>query len=333
MLPVAAWGWKNFRPKFNWHSQRRCHRFGRADVVQAKVTLYSDQTGVKREAKTNEDGRFIFTNVLTGAYAVRVEAPGFKKAEQHDIVVQVNQIVALSYALSVGNVEESVEVTAGAEALQTASSSLGTVIDTVAANDLPLNGHNFTQILTLTPGVTPVQNEQGANSGTGYQQDVSIPGSPTFRPNVNGQWNRSNLYFLDGIWNTTNIASGYAVMPVIDAVQEFKVQSHNDDAEYGGSMGGVINLVSKSGSARLHRFGLGRCAQQLLRRQGTPSPTPVSPAPAPTTRTNSAPRWAAPSSFPRSTTDGRRLSSSSPMTVGAITRQARTSTMSRPPTS
>jgi hypothetical protein len=225
---------------------------GGSVVAQAKVVLSSEETGAKRETRTNQDGRFIFTNVLTGVYSLNVEAPGFKKAEQRGIVVQVNQIVALNYALSVGNVEESVEVTAGAEALQTASSSLGTVIDTVAANDLPLNGHNFTQILTLTPGVTPVQNEQGANSGTGYQQDVSIPGSPTFRPNVNGQWNRSNIYFLDGIWNTTNIASGYAVMPVIDAVQEFKVQSHNDDAEYGGSMGGVINLVSKSGSARLH---------------------------------------------------------------------------------
>jgi hypothetical protein len=149
-------------------------------------------------------------------------------------------------------VEENVEVAANAESLQTASSALGTVIDATAVNDLPLNGHNFTQLLTLTPGVTPVQNEQGAGSGTSYQQDVSIPGTPTFRPNVNGQWNRSNLYYLDGIWNSTNVASGYAITPIIESVEEFKVQSHNDDAEYGGSMGGTINLVSRSGTSNLH---------------------------------------------------------------------------------
>ncbi len=226
---------------------------GGAYIAHARVTLTNSATGVKRETATNQDGRFNFSNVSTsGVYTVGVSAPGFKDVEQSDITVQVNQIVALDYKLAVGNVEQKVEVAAESEALQTSSSSLGTVIDTVAANDLPLNGHNFTQILTLTPGVTPVQNEQGANSGSSYQQDVSIPNTPTFRPNVNGQWNRSNLYYLDGIWNSTNVASGYAITPIIETVQEFKVESHNDDAQYGGSMGGTINLVSKSGTASLH---------------------------------------------------------------------------------
>jgi hypothetical protein len=223
-----------------------------AVIAQATVTLTNNDTNVNRVTRANQDGRFIFTNVLPGIYSIQVEAPGFKKADQKDITVEVNQNVALSYKLSVGNVQENVEVTASAENLQTASSSLGTVIDSSAVNDLPLNGHNFTQLLTLTPGVTPVQNEQGAQSGTSYQQDVSIPGTPTFRPNVNGQWNRSNLYYLDGIWNTTNVASGYAITPIVEAVQEFKVQSHTDDAQYGGSMGGTINLVSSSGTANLH---------------------------------------------------------------------------------
>jgi hypothetical protein len=223
-----------------------------AAIPQATVTLINNGTTVSRVARSNQDGRFIFTNVVAGVYSVQVEASGFKKAEQKNVVVEVNQNVALTYALSVGSAQENVDVTASAEALQTASSSLGTVIDSDAVNDLPLNGHNFTQLLTLTPGVTPVQNEQGAQSGTGYQQDVSIPGTPTFRPNVNGQWNRSNLYYLDGIWNSTNVASGYAITPIVEAVQEFKVQSHTDDAQYGGSMGGTINLVSSSGTASFH---------------------------------------------------------------------------------
>jgi hypothetical protein len=223
-----------------------------AAIPRASVTLSSESTNVSRTSLANQDGRFIFTNVLTGVYSVHVEATGFKAAEEKNITVQVSQILALNFTLSVGNVEEKVEVSASTQSLQTASSALGTVIDSRAVNDLPLNGHNFTQLLTLTPGVTPVQNEQGAGSGTGYQQDVSIPGTPTFRPNVNGQWNRSNLYYLDGIWNSTNVASGYAITPIIESVEEFKVESHNDDAEYGGSMGGTINLVSKSGTSSLH---------------------------------------------------------------------------------
>ena len=224
-----------------------------AEIVNAKVTLENHATGVIRQTLTNNDGRFTFTNVSTsGLYAIHISAQGFKDLVQHGITVQVNQIVSFTYKLSVGSVQQQVEVQAQGEMLQTASASLGTVIDTVAANDLPLNGHNFTQLLTLTPGVTPVQNEQGANAGSSYQQDVTIPGTPTFRPNVNGQWNRSNLYYLDGIWNTTNVASGYAITPIIEAVQEFKVESHNDDAEYGGSMGGTVNLVSKSGTSTLH---------------------------------------------------------------------------------
>ena len=223
-----------------------------AAIPKALVSLTSDETKVVRDSHTNADGRFIFTNVSAGVYSVHVEGAGFDKAEQKNITVEVGQIVALNYKLKIGNAVENIDVTSSAESLQTSSSALGTVIDSAAVNDLPLNGHNFTQLLTLTPGVTPVQNEQGSGSGTGYQQDVSIPGTPTFRPNVNGQWNRSNLYYLDGIWNTTNVASGYAVTPIIEAVQEFKVQSHNDDAQYGGSMGGTINLVSKSGTARIH---------------------------------------------------------------------------------
>jgi hypothetical protein len=155
-----------------------------AAIPRASITLTSEDTKVSRTTMANQDGHYIFTNVLTGSYLVTVEAPGFKKTEEANVTVQVNQIVALNYTLTVGNVEEKVEVTASAQALQTSSSALGTVIDSNAVNDLPLNGHNFTQLLTLTPGVTPVQNEQGAGSGTGYQQDVSIPGTPTFRPNV-----------------------------------------------------------------------------------------------------------------------------------------------------
>ncbi|WP_049961156.1 TonB-dependent receptor [Pseudacidobacterium ailaaui] len=223
-----------------------------AAIPQASITLSSNDTKVERKTFSNQDGHFVFTNILPGTYSIVVTAAGFKKVEQQAIPIQVNQTVSLNYTLSLGNVEEQVEVTGSAPQLQTATSELGTVIETKVVNDLPLNGRNFTQLLILTPGVTPVQNQQGAGGGTSYLADVTIPGSPVFRPNVNGQWNRSNLYYLDGIFNTVNIYSGYAVLPIVDAVQEFKVQSHNDDAQYGGAIGGIINLVSKGGSSAFH---------------------------------------------------------------------------------
>lgn len=223
-----------------------------ASIPNGAVVLTGQSTNVSRTAATNSDGHFVFTNVLPGLYSVSVSAAGFKTSTQTGILVSVNQTLSLSYRLSIGSTQQRVEVTGAPPPLQTQTSELGTVIERRAVNDLPLNGRNFTQLLILTPGVTPVQNQQGAGGGTSYLADVTIPGSPVFRPNVNGQWNRSNLYYLDGIFNTTNIYSGYAVLPIVDAVQEFKVQSHNDDAQYGGSIGGIINVVSKSGTDKFH---------------------------------------------------------------------------------
>lgn len=223
-----------------------------AAIPSGTVVLSSENTNVSRTAITNNDGHFVFTNVLPGVYSVSVSAAGFKTSTQRGIAISVNQTLSLNYGLSIGSTEQQVEVIGAPPQLETQTSELGTVIETKAVNDLPLNGRNFTQLLILTPGVTPVQNEQGAGGGTSYLADVTIPGSPVFRPNVNGQWNRSNLYYLDGIFNTVNIYSGYAVLPIVDAVQEFKVQSHNDDAQYGGAIGGVVNLVSKSGTDRFH---------------------------------------------------------------------------------
>jgi hypothetical protein len=180
-----------------------------------------------------------------------VTAPGFSRAEAPAFTVKVNQTVVRDFPLTVGQVNETVSITSEAPLIDTANSGLGTVINSKAVNDLPLNGRNFTQILTLTPGATPVQTAQGTGTGTCSLCDVSIPTSQAFRPSVNGAWNRSNLYYLDGIFNTVPLYSGYSILPVVDAIQEFKVQSHNDKAEYGGVLG-VVNIVSKSGTNELH---------------------------------------------------------------------------------
>ena len=121
-----------------------------------------------------------------------------------------------------------------------------------AVQELPLNGRNFTQLLILTPGAIPVSTSQGSGISATDGGMTGIPGSGLFKPSLHGQQNRSSAFFLDGIINTDFRISNYGALPIIDTVEEFKVQSHNEKTEYGGVLGGVVNLVSKSGTNQFH---------------------------------------------------------------------------------
>jgi hypothetical protein len=137
--------------------------------------------------------------------------------------------------------------------LQQSSTELGTVITEQAVADLPLDGRNFTQLMILTPGANSISTAQGSTA-VGFQ-DAGITGIPNtafFKPALHGQQNRSVLYYLDGIINNDFRRSIYGLLPIIDAVDEFQVQSHNEKTEYGGVTGGIVNLVSKSGVDSFH---------------------------------------------------------------------------------
>src|SRR5256885_14001367 len=135
--------------------------------------------------------------------------------------------------------------------LEASRSDLGTGIPDRAVSDLPLNGRNFTQLLTLTPGVTPVSTAQNKSIGC-CEGNVGIPGSGFSDASFHGQQNRSKLYFFDGIINTNVRGPTYIVIPNIDMIQEFMVVGHDAKAEFGGAAGGVVNMVSKSGTNALH---------------------------------------------------------------------------------
>src|SRR5262249_44506020 len=181
----------------------------------------------------------------------RVETPGFKKAQTQPFDLGVSVTITQNITLTLGDVAEVVEVLAGSELVQGSSSELGTVIAERSVQDLPLNGRNFTQLLTLTPGVTPVSTSQNRSIG-GVEGNVGIPGSGFADPSFHGQQNRSKLYFFDGIINTNVRGPTYIVIPNIDAIQEFKVVGHDAKSEFGGAMGGVMNMVSKSGGDSFH---------------------------------------------------------------------------------
>src|SRR6266481_8884610 len=176
-----------------------------AVVPQATVTLHNTDTGTNRESLTNDSGLYVFVSVPPGEYVLKVTKNGFTAATQAGLHVLVNQASTQDFTLRVGSTQESVTVEASAENLETANATLGTVIESRQVRDLPLNGRNFTQLLALTPGVSPVSVAQ--NSGGAQAAPL---GSFVF-PSVSGQSNRSNYFLLDGIDNTDQVFTTYAV--------------------------------------------------------------------------------------------------------------------------
>ncbi|MCW5982265.1 MAG: carboxypeptidase regulatory-like domain-containing protein [Bryobacteraceae bacterium] len=226
-----------------------------AAVPGAEVVLTNAGTNIEDRATSNESGYFTFRNLQPGRYRLKVAATGFKTATLADFPIVVNQVVTKDVALALGEVSESVEVVAGAEMLQQASSELGEVVTQEAVRGLPLNGRNFTQLMTLTPGATPVSTAQGSGIETGDGGNTGVPGSTFIKPSFNGQQNRSYIIYQDGIINMDFRSHGYATLPNVDLLQEFKVQSHNEKVEWGGVTGGIVNLVSKSGTNQFHGSG------------------------------------------------------------------------------
>jgi Carboxypeptidase regulatory-like domain/TonB-dependent Receptor Plug Domain len=220
-----------------------------AVIPGATVTLTNESTNAKRVVDTNTVGFYVVPGIIPGAYELEVAKRGFVTARQGPVTLFVNQTATLDFKLSVGSTRQTVSVVASAARLEASTAEIGTVINTADVNDLPLNGRNFTELLTLTPGVSPVSVAQN-NTGGGQWAGNAI-GTFTF-PSVNGQTNRSNLFYLDGINDEGSFISSYATPPIVDQIQEFKVQSHNDLAEYGQTLGGIVNVATKSGTNQFH---------------------------------------------------------------------------------
>ena len=251
-----------------------------AAVPGASVKLTNRETKIETQASANQDGYFTFVNVNPGTYVLTVEVQGFKTAQTPPFDVGVNQTVTQPVKLTVGDVTQSVEVVAGSEMLQSSSSELGTVITREAVQDLPLNGRNFTQLLSLTPGATPVNTAQGGSVTFQDAGPTGIPGTTIVKPSLHGQQNRSTLYFQDGFINTDLRGPIYGIPPIVDVIQEFKVQGHNDKAEYGGVTGGIVNVVSRSGGNSFHGS-----AYEFIRNDAFDARNPFSDS----TRTSPAP--------------------------------------------
>jgi hypothetical protein len=222
-----------------------------AVVPKGKVVLKNVATAVEHTTTTNDAGAYLFLDITPGRYVVSASAPNFGKQQVPEFSLEVGQAATIDFALTVGSQIEVVEVRGATPQLETTSANLGLVVATKQVNDLPLNGRDFTQLLTLTPGVSPVNNSQSGPGQGNYAEPAPGNVAPTI-PSVNGSANRSNYFFTDGLSNFGAFHSVYAVPPIIDEIQEFKVVSHADSAEYGSVIGGVVNVVTKSGTNDLH---------------------------------------------------------------------------------
>jgi hypothetical protein len=222
-------------------------------VADASVTLRNVDTTIEHKTVTNDAGNYVFLNLGPGKYALEATASGFATKRVAEFILAVNQTATIDIPLQIGSQSEVVTITAETEQLDVSTADLGTVIATKQVNDLPLNGRNFTQLLSLTPGVAPVsvaQNAMGGRAG-GFGAPISV-GSAFIFPAVNGQTNRSNFFLTDGLNNFGSFQSTYSVPPIVDAIQEFKVVSHTDSAQFGSVLGGVVNVVTKSGTNEYH---------------------------------------------------------------------------------
>ncbi len=216
-----------------------------AAVPNANVTATSASTNLSRKAVTTDGGDYSFPSLAPGVYSLHIEHEGFKAIESSNIQVQVQQTVRLDYTLQLGQLTQSVEVEANAAQLQAENATVGTVIDNKRIVELPLNGRNYLQLVSLTPNVTtlsPPAGQAGGRQG-GNRADQSI--------SVAGQRTMFNYFTLDGVDNTDPNFNTYMVLPSIDAIQEFKVQTGVYPAEFGHNAT-QINVLTKSGGNLYH---------------------------------------------------------------------------------
>src|SRR5215813_7939715 len=218
-------------------------------ISNATVKITSQQTGLSRDVKTDDTGRYLVPLLPVSVYTIRAEAQGFQATEQRDLRLQVNEQREINFTLAPASVSERVEVSAEEVAVQTANPTLGQVITEQQVAQLPLNGRDFVQLATLTPGVTQETNPNSFFNG-GPSSEVSTRGS--FSLSVGGSRVSSTDWLLDNNDNKELTAGGIAILPSIDAIQEFKVLTYNYSAEYGTRAGPTVLVTSKSGSNQLH---------------------------------------------------------------------------------
>src|SRR5271166_1474952 len=214
-----------------------------AVVAQAEVTATNTETGLKRNTSTNSTGYYRMEFLPVGPYAVEITAPGFSKLEQTGIVLVATQSTKVDAALNPGSVTASVKVTGAAPLINTNNAEVGTTVENIQITELPIVNRNVYTLLDITPGVQQNSNQVGLGLP---EQHTSMNGG------VEAGYSGSVNYYLDGGANVGSLRNSGNILPNPDAIEEFRVLQDNYGAEYGRFAGGVISVITKSGTNNLH---------------------------------------------------------------------------------
>jgi len=218
-------------------------------ITGAAVRITSQLTGSVREAKADDSGHYLVPLLAVGYYTIHVEASGFQTTEQRDIRLQVAEQREVNFTLNPASVSQTLEVNATEVAVETTNPTLGQVITSEEVADLPLNGRNFVQLATLTPGTT-----QNTSPNSFFTQAASseVAARGTFSLSVGGSREQSTDWLIDNNTNGELTSGGIAILPTIDSIQEFKVLTYNYSAEYGTRAGPTVLITTKSGTNKWH---------------------------------------------------------------------------------
>jgi Carboxypeptidase regulatory-like domain/TonB dependent receptor len=214
-----------------------------AFVQHASVSARQTETGLTRTTITDPGGAYVLLELPVGHYELRVEAKGFQKYVQQGITLNVNETATVPVHLTVGAESQVLEVNADAQLIQGTATSLGKTVTEREVLDLPLNGRNFTQLGLLQPGVVPLTpglSEAGGSLRAGQSYAV------------NGQRPESNNFLIDGANNFNGVDGGFVLKPPVDAITEFRILTHNANAEFGNALGSTTNIITRSGTNRFH---------------------------------------------------------------------------------
>jgi Carboxypeptidase regulatory-like domain/TonB dependent receptor len=220
-----------------------------AVVPGAQVTANNIATNIAHSTVSEKDGAYVLGQLPPGDYTITVDAPGFSKLVQTGVSLQVNQQARMNLTMKVGQRSETVEVVSQAPLLESESSSVGTVIGEQMVNQLPLNGRNFTQLATLSPGVTGVGQSATGTIQSGTRPDDKRPASEIFS---NGNREGDNNFLIDGTDDNERLTLSIVVRPPVESVREFKIQTNLYSADIGRNSGAVIDVITKSGTNQLH---------------------------------------------------------------------------------
>ena len=214
-----------------------------AVIRGASVTARQSETGLTRVTLTDRDGNYVLLELPVGHYRLQITASNFQEYMQDGITLNVNETASVSPHLAIGSEKQQIMVSADAELIEPTVTSMGKVVQKQELEDLPLNGRNFSQLGLLQPGVVPLTPGIAEAGG-------SLRNGQAYA--VNGQRPESNNFLIDGANNFNGVDGGFVLKPPVDAISEFRIITHSANAEFGGALGSTTNIVTRSGTNRLH---------------------------------------------------------------------------------